>query len=47
MLTLLEGSNPRKSEYIEYKINLLDNAKKLYDGRKIIIDTFRNKLFPF
>ena len=45
-LTALEQCRPRKSEYKKEKLKLLDNAKKLYDGRKIIIDAFKNNLFP-
>ena len=47
VLNALNNYNPRKPEYLKDKINLLDNAKKLYDGSKIIIDAFKNKVFPF
>ena len=45
-LTALEKCRPRKPEYKKEKLKLLDNAKKLYDGRKIIIDAFKNNVFP-
>ena len=47
LLTALEEYKPRKPEYIKERLNLFENATKLYDERKIIIDVFKNKLFPF
>ena len=28
------------------KINLLDNAERIFNGREIIINAFKNKIFP-
>ena len=47
ILSVLERYNPRKPEYITTKNNLLINAKNFYDGRKEIINAFKNKIFPF
>ena len=42
----LKNCNPKKSEYKKYKITLLDNATRFYDGREMIIYAFENKIFP-
>ena len=47
ILSVLEGYNPRKPEYITTKNNILINAKNFYDGREEIINAFKNKVFPF
>ena len=36
----------KKQKYKENKENLLINAKKIYEGRQMIIDAFKNKIFP-
>ena len=38
----------RRTEFIykKEKLKLLDNAKNLYDGREIIINEFKNGIFP-
>ena len=38
---------PGKFECKEGQINFWNNVKKVYDGRKIIVDAFKNKMFPF
>ena len=44
---LLKDYKPRKdSKYYKLKDDLLINAKKIYDGRKMIIEAFKNKIFP-
>ena len=47
VLNGLKKYSPKKSEYIKDKISLLYNAEKIYDWRKMIIDEFKNKIFPF
>ena len=47
VLNALNSYNSRKSEHLKGNKNLLDNAKKLCDGRKIIIDSLKNKVPPF
>ena len=42
----LEKYKQKKEPYIEKRRKLLINSKKLYDGREIIIDAFKNKMFP-
>ena len=42
----LEKYNPRKSDYVTARKNILRNAKNIYDGREMIINAFKNKLFP-
>ena len=46
-LTALERYDPRKSDYKTARYSLLLNARNLYDKRKMIIDEFKNKIFPF
>ena len=44
---LLKIYKPKKdSKYNKIKDDLLINAKKIYDGRKMIIEAFKNKIFP-
>ena len=47
MLTLIGEYNPRKPEYMKWKIEFLHNSKRLADGREIIINAFKNKVFSF
>ena len=42
----LEIYSAKKKEYIEAKNKLLDNSKKIYKGRKKIIERFKNGIFP-
>ena len=42
----LEKYIPKKEPYIELRQELLINSKNFYDGRKLIIDAFKNKIFP-
>ena len=44
-LILLNDYSPKSSKYKEAKNNLLNNAKKFYDGRQKIIEGFKNGLF--
>ena len=46
MLDELKKYNPRNSEYRNGKENLLINAKKIYDGREMIINAFKDKILP-
>ena len=41
----LEKYKPRDPEHKKEKINLLDNAKTFYNGREMIINTFKNNIF--
>ena len=43
----LERYEPRKSDYKTGKTSILINAKNLYDGRKVVINAFKNKIFLF
>ena len=42
----MEKYKPKKEPYIEKRRKLLINSKNFYDGRKLIIDAFKNKIFP-
>ena len=44
VLTALEKYKPRV--YKNKKLKLLKNVKRFYDGRKMIINAFKNKIFP-
>ena len=46
MLDELKKYNPRNSKYRKCKENPLINAQNFYDGRKIIINAFKDKIFP-
>ena len=46
MLEKLKKYTPRSAVNIEDKKNVLENAQNLYDGREMIVDAFKNKLFP-
>ena len=43
----LKGYAPRDNKYVEAKNKLLNNAKKIYEGREKIIEGFKNETFPF
>ena len=47
VLDALDKHEPRKLDYDTARKNLLINAKIIYDGREIIINAFKNKIFPF
>ena len=47
ILGALEKYVPRKFEYLTTKNDLLTNSKKLFDGREMILNVFKNKAFPF
>ena len=42
----LNNYSPRVPEYIEAKNSLLNNAKNFYEGRRKIIEGFKEKIFP-
>ena len=42
----LEKYNPEKPDYATARKNLLINAKNFYDGREMIINAFKNGMFP-
>ena len=42
----LEKYRPRNLDYVTARKNLLINAKKIYDGREMIINVFKDKIFP-
>ena len=46
VLTALEKYKPRDSEYKNKKLKLLENVKRFYDGQEVIINAFKNKIFP-
>ena len=47
IIRILIVYNPRKdSKYYKLKQDLLINAPTFYDGRELIIETFKNKIFP-
>ena len=45
-VSVLEGYAPRDNKYVETKNKLLNNVKNFYEGRKKIIERFKNKIFP-
>ena len=46
-LEILRSYKPRKnSKYYKLKDDLLINAQNFYDGRKMIIEAFKNKMLP-
>ena len=47
MLSTLINYKPRNLKYIEDSKGVLHNAEKLYNERKMIIDVFKNEVFPF
>ena len=47
MLEILKNYKPRKnSKYYKLKDDLLINAQNFYDGKEMIIEAFKNKMFP-
>ena len=42
----LEKYEPKTSDYATARKNLLINAKNFYDGREMIINAFKDKIFP-
>ena len=46
ILSVLSNYTPKIQKYIEAKNKLLDNAKHFYEGRKKIIEGFKNGIFP-
>ena len=46
ILAVLSNYTPKAQKYIEAKNKLLDNAKNFYEGRKKIIQGFKNGIFP-
>ena len=44
---VLEDYTPKNNKYIEAKNKLLNNVKKIYEGREKIIEGFKNGIFPF
>ena len=48
MIEILKVYRPTKySKYYGLKQDLVINAQNFYDGREMIINAFKNKLFPF
>ena len=46
MIVALKSHKPKKRKYKENKEKLLINAQNFYDGRRIIINAFKNEIFP-
>ena len=46
ILKRLKKYAPRAENNVDDKNNVLKNAQNLYDGREMIIDAIKNKLFP-
>ena len=46
ILTNLSNYIPKVQKYIEAKNELLDDVKNFYEGRKKIIEGFKNEIFP-
>ena len=46
VINVLERYAPRDNKYVEAKNKLLNNAKNFYEGRKKIIEGFKNGVFP-
>ena len=47
MLTELKEYNSTKSEYIDKKCKLLDNAGRFYNGQEMVVKAFKNEIVPF
>ena len=47
VLTALEKYKTRDSEYNNKTLKLLENLKRFYDEREMIINAFKNKIFHF
>ena len=46
-LTALEKYKLTKPEHIDDKLKQEDNARRFYNGSEIIINAFKNEIFPF
>ena len=46
VINALNNYAPRDNKYVETKNKLLNNVKNFYEGRKKIIERFKNKIFP-
>ena len=47
VIAALKKYTPRDVKYVEAKNKLLNNVKDFYEGRKKIIEGFKNEIFPF
>ena len=45
MIGALKSYKPKRPKYKENKEKLLINAQNFYDGRELIVDTFKNRIF--
>ena len=45
-LNALKKYSPKNPEYIKEKINILDDVKSFYDGRYMIINSFKDEIYP-
>ena len=45
-LTALEKYRPRNLDYVTIREKLLTNVKNFYDGKEMIINAFKDKIFP-
>ena len=46
VLDALKNYSPKTPEYIRHEISLLDIAEIFYDGREMVINAFKDKIFP-
>ena len=46
ILIKLDEYSPKKEKYKTLKISTLLNAREFHKGRKMIIDAFKNGIFP-
>ena len=46
IIDALKNYKPKKQKYKENKEKLLNNAQNFYDGREMIINAFKNEIFP-
>ena len=47
VFTALEKCKPTKPECTDEKSKLLDNTRRFYNGREMIINAFKNEIFSF
>ena len=47
IIGVLESYTPNINKYIKAKNKLLNNVKKVYEGREKILEGFKNGIFPF
>ena len=47
LLTALEKYKPTKPEFMDEKLKLLDNERRFCNGREMMINAFKNEIFPF